>query len=90
MNEVLNAMFEKKVQRGDVIIKQGDDGDNFYVIERFVAELVYILFSTYVLPLLELYQYWESSAILHSICLLVIYYCNSISCLSTLDSTIDW
>lgn len=33
MNEVLDAMFEKKVSIGDYIIKQGDDGDNFYVIE---------------------------------------------------------
>ncbi|KAF6216581.1 hypothetical protein GE061_000924 [Apolygus lucorum] len=32
-NEVLNAMFEKRVQKGDSIIKQGDDGDNFYVID---------------------------------------------------------
>lgn len=30
---LLNAMFEKKVVVGDVIIRQGDDGDNFYVIE---------------------------------------------------------
>jgi len=33
MNEVLDAMFEKKVKANDFIIKQGDDGDNFYVIE---------------------------------------------------------
>ncbi|XP_062542798.1 cAMP-dependent protein kinase type II regulatory subunit isoform X1 [Armigeres subalbatus] len=33
MNEVLDAMFEKKVKAKDYIIKQGDDGDNFYVIE---------------------------------------------------------
>lgn len=33
MNEVLDAMFEKIVQAKDYIIKQGDDGDNFYVIE---------------------------------------------------------
>lgn len=34
MQDVLDAMFEKKVQAGDYIIKQGDDGDNFYVIEK--------------------------------------------------------
>lgn len=34
MTEVLDAMFEKKVKVGEYIIKQGDDGDNFYVIER--------------------------------------------------------
>lgn len=34
MQEVLDAMFEKKVTSGDVVIKQGDDGDNFYVIQE--------------------------------------------------------
>ncbi|CAG5116022.1 unnamed protein product, partial [Candidula unifasciata] len=33
MQEVLDAMFEKEVHPGDVIIQQGDDGDNFYVID---------------------------------------------------------
>nr|CAD7433052.1 unnamed protein product [Timema monikensis] len=33
MQDVLDAMFEKKVKKGDYIIKQGDDGDNFYVVE---------------------------------------------------------
>ncbi|KAK7865087.1 hypothetical protein R5R35_014624 [Gryllus longicercus] len=33
MNEVLDAMFERVVEPGDYIIKQGDDGDNFYIIE---------------------------------------------------------
>lgn len=34
MHEVLDAMFEKKVEKGEFIIKQGDDGDNFYVIQK--------------------------------------------------------
>ncbi|XP_057337213.1 cAMP-dependent protein kinase type II regulatory subunit [Microplitis mediator] len=34
MADVLDAMFEKNVEPGDYIIRQGDDGDNFYVIER--------------------------------------------------------
>lgn len=34
LNEVLDAMFEYKVKAGDYIIRQGDDGDNFYVVER--------------------------------------------------------
>jgi len=34
MQEVLDAMFEKSVKAGDYIIKQGDDGDNFYVIDN--------------------------------------------------------
>lgn len=34
MTLVLDAMFEVKVKAGDVVIRQGDDGDNFYVVER--------------------------------------------------------
>lgn len=37
VGEVLDAMFEKRVDVGDCVIKQGDDGDNFYVIERYVT-----------------------------------------------------
>ncbi|XP_059161439.1 cAMP-dependent protein kinase type II regulatory subunit-like isoform X2 [Physella acuta] len=33
MQEVLDAMFEKEVTPGQEIIRQGDDGDNFYVID---------------------------------------------------------
>lgn len=33
MQEVLDAMFEKAVKPGNEIITQGDDGDNFYVID---------------------------------------------------------
>ncbi|XP_076311808.1 cAMP-dependent protein kinase type II regulatory subunit-like isoform X3 [Tachypleus tridentatus] len=34
MRKVLDAMFEKKVEPGQVVIKQGDDGDYFYVIQK--------------------------------------------------------
>lgn len=34
MQEVLDAMFERVVEEGDLVIKQGDDGDNFYVIQK--------------------------------------------------------
>lgn len=34
LGDVINAMFERSVEDGDYIIKQGDDGDNFYVIEK--------------------------------------------------------
>jgi cAMP-dependent protein kinase regulator len=34
MQEVLDAMFERVVEEGDLVIKQGDDGDNFYVIQN--------------------------------------------------------
>jgi len=31
--DVCNAMFERQVQAGDVIIRQGDEGDNFYIVD---------------------------------------------------------
>ncbi|XP_078040018.1 cAMP-dependent protein kinase type II regulatory subunit isoform X2 [Augochlora pura] len=34
MADVLDAMFERLVKPGQYIIRQGDDGDNFYVIEK--------------------------------------------------------
>ena len=43
LNEVLDAMFERKVTPNEYIIKQGDDGDNFYVVERLVAKKYYYI-----------------------------------------------
>ncbi|XP_048740174.1 cAMP-dependent protein kinase type II regulatory subunit-like isoform X3 [Ostrea edulis] len=40
MQEVLDAMFEKKVVEGDHVIDQGDDGDNFYVIESGYFDII--------------------------------------------------
>lgn len=34
MNDVLDAMFERVVVEEELVIKQGDDGDNFYVIQN--------------------------------------------------------
>ncbi|NWS42341.1 KAP2 kinase, partial [Probosciger aterrimus] len=34
LSQVLDAMFERKVTPQEHVIDQGDDGDNFYVIER--------------------------------------------------------
>ncbi|KAG1701288.1 cAMP-dependent protein kinase type II regulatory subunit [Nymphon striatum] len=34
MRQVLDAMFERKVTNGEYVIKQGDNGDNFYVIDN--------------------------------------------------------
>jgi cAMP-dependent protein kinase regulator len=34
MNQVVNAMFQVDKQEGDIIINQGDDGDNFYIIDN--------------------------------------------------------
>uniref|UniRef100_A0A161M7N7 cAMP-dependent protein kinase type II regulatory subunit n=1 Tax=Triatoma infestans TaxID=30076 RepID=A0A161M7N7_TRIIF len=35
-DEVINATFSKEVEKGEEIIREGDDGDNFYVIESGV------------------------------------------------------
>lgn len=40
MSEVLDAMFERVVTDGEYVIKQGDDGDNFYVIESGVYNIL--------------------------------------------------
>ena len=32
-------MFERKCQVGDHVIDQGDDGDNFYVIDRGIFDI---------------------------------------------------
>lgn len=32
-------MFERVVAPGDHVIDEGDDGDNFYVIERYVVRI---------------------------------------------------
>ncbi|XP_054869021.1 protein kinase, cAMP-dependent, regulatory, type II, alpha A isoform X2 [Amphiprion ocellaris] len=39
-SQVLDAMFELRVQPQEHVIDQGDDGDNFYVIERGVYDIV--------------------------------------------------
>lgn len=39
LSEVLDAMFERRVNAGDYIIRQGDDGDNFYVVDSGVYNI---------------------------------------------------
>lgn len=39
INDLLDAMFARNVEIGDIIIEQGDDGDNFYVIEFGVYDI---------------------------------------------------
>uniref|UniRef100_A0A0B7A0H0 cAMP-dependent protein kinase type II regulatory subunit n=1 Tax=Arion vulgaris TaxID=1028688 RepID=A0A0B7A0H0_9EUPU len=39
LQEVLDAMFEKEVKPGQEVITQGDDGDNFYVIDKGKFEI---------------------------------------------------
>lgn len=40
LSEILDAMFEKVVKVGEHVIDQGDDGDNFYVIERGTYDIL--------------------------------------------------
>jgi len=39
LNNVLDAMFERKTTADEHIIDQGDDGDNFYVIDRGIFDI---------------------------------------------------
>ena len=34
LGRVVDAMFERRVTPNEMVIRQGDDGDNFYVIDR--------------------------------------------------------
>jgi len=40
MSDVINAMFERRAAPGEYIIRQGDDGDNFYVIDSGVYDVI--------------------------------------------------
>lgn len=40
MQDVLDAMFETVVNPGDTVIRQGDDGDNFYVIDKGMYDVL--------------------------------------------------
>ncbi|XP_064931671.1 cAMP-dependent protein kinase type II-alpha regulatory subunit isoform X2 [Columba livia] len=40
LSQVLDAMFERKVKPQEHVIDQGDDGDNFYVIERGLYDII--------------------------------------------------
>ena len=39
LSDVLDAMFLVIKHPGDVIIQQGDDGDNFYIIDEGIVEV---------------------------------------------------
>jgi len=60
LSEVLDAMFERRVKAGDYIIKQGDDGDNFYVVDRykhfFDFYLLFLAKNLFILQLLFLFN----------------------------------
>jgi len=40
LQNILDAMEERKVVPGDMVIQQGDDGDNFYVIESGTYDII--------------------------------------------------
>ena len=40
MQDVLDAMFERDVKPGNYVIKQADDGDNFYVIDSGIYDVL--------------------------------------------------
>jgi len=40
LDKVLNVMFEVNAKTGEEVIKQGDDGDNFYVVESGQFQVV--------------------------------------------------
>ncbi|KFO18614.1 cAMP-dependent protein kinase type II-alpha regulatory subunit [Fukomys damarensis] len=40
LSQVLDAMFERTVKVDEHVIDQGDDGDNFYVIERGIYDIL--------------------------------------------------
>ena len=40
MQDVIDAMFEKSVKPGEYVIHQGDDGDNFYVIDHGLYDVL--------------------------------------------------
>ncbi|XP_021114143.1 cAMP-dependent protein kinase type II-alpha regulatory subunit isoform X1 [Heterocephalus glaber] len=41
LSQVLDAMFERTVKVDEHVFDQGDDGDNFYVIERHFGKLMF-------------------------------------------------
>ncbi|KAG9290078.1 hypothetical protein G9A89_010384 [Geosiphon pyriformis] len=38
--QIMEAMFEKPVKKGEVVIRQGDEGDNFYVVNHGMFEIL--------------------------------------------------
>ena len=34
--DIFDAMFQKSGVAGDIIIRQGDEGDNFYIIDKVI------------------------------------------------------
>ena len=43
-SDIFDAMFPVNALSGEYIIKQGDDGDNFYIIDQGEVDVGYYLF----------------------------------------------
>eukprot|EP01122_Echinamoeba_exundans_P015157 TRINITY_DN7075_c0_g1_i1.p1 TRINITY_DN7075_c0_g1~~TRINITY_DN7075_c0_g1_i1.p1 ORF type:complete len:884 (-),score=152.60 TRINITY_DN7075_c0_g1_i1:96-2747(-) len=41
LDEVISAMWEVNIKAGETIIREGDDGDNMYVVERGELDVLY-------------------------------------------------
>lgn len=41
LEKLINAMYERKVYAGETIIKQGDQGENFYVVDQGQFDVVF-------------------------------------------------
>eukprot|EP00295_Goniomonas_pacifica_P035445 CAMPEP_0175976912 /NCGR_PEP_ID=MMETSP0108-20121206/44786_1 /TAXON_ID=195067 ORGANISM="Goniomonas pacifica, Strain CCMP1869" /NCGR_SAMPLE_ID=MMETSP0108 /ASSEMBLY_ACC=CAM_ASM_000204 /LENGTH=164 /DNA_ID=CAMNT_0017306869 /DNA_START=3 /DNA_END=494 /DNA_ORIENTATION=+ len=39
MDELLDAFFEKTFEDGEVVMSQGDTGDNFYILDQGICEI---------------------------------------------------
>ena len=54
-------MFEYPVEPNQKVITEGDDGDNFYVIENGVYDVIKVKFTEMSLTLSQVYdlEYWR-------------------------------
>ena len=43
--DIFDAMFPVNHTAGEIIIQQGDEGDNFYIIDIGEVEVTYIFFT---------------------------------------------
>ena len=46
-SDIFDAMFPVNVHSADIIIQQGDEGDNFYVIDQGEVEVFHLIFLSF-------------------------------------------
>ena len=67
-SDIFDAMFQVKHSAGEVIIMQGDEGDNFYIVDSGEVDVsffgVIIAISQVIIYhiALHLHRMWETSA----------------------------